>query len=171
MSNQGLFGLPNPANANKSKGGVFNYANLDKDLSLSVADMGKTININTPNNYSVKLPDARQLTSALMTVITNNHTTQFINVKDNNGLVVKTVMPMQSVVFWATSKTTSGGAWIAKKLGGGDLTANNISVGSPTTVASVASGYDSICALSSTQAIAFYQGVSSYPTAHVLTAF
>jgi hypothetical protein len=112
MSNKGLYG--SPTGRKEGVGGVFNYANLDKDLSLSVADMGKAININTPNNYSVKLPDARQLASTLMTVITNNHTTQFINVKDNNGLVVKTVMPMQSVIFWATSKATSGGVWIAK---------------------------------------------------------
>ena len=170
MSNKGLYG--SPTGRKEGSGGVFNYANLDKDLSLSVADMGKTININTPNGYNVKLPDARQLASVMMVVISNFSATQVINVKDNNGLTIKTVMPMQNVVYWATSKTTSGGAWIAKRVGGGDLTASNITVGASTTVASVGSAYESICALSSTQAIAFYfPNTNNYPTAHVLTAF
>ena len=155
MSNNGSFGFVNPANSSTEKA-IAIYRNLDKDFVLSPADMGSTVRIEAPNTYRVRLPDARQLVADLMVIITNASTTTAFDIIDNNGGIIKTVLPLQTAIVWNTSKTTSSGVWTATIMGKGSMT--NISLGAEQNIysTSVAANRIKVCGISDTRAVLFY---------------
>jgi hypothetical protein len=110
MANKGLFGVYcSESRANSSS----NYKTaLDKDLYLSLSEMGKVVSIANSNSYKIFLPDARQIsyTNSMITIV-NKHATNYIEVRSNGNYLIKIIPPNSSQTITNTSKSTSAGEW------------------------------------------------------------
>jgi hypothetical protein len=105
MSNSGLLSSFNPARTTRK------YSNLDKDLQLSLNDMGTSVGIDVANNYSVILPDCRQLKEKVAISIFNMSTST-INLLNNDSGAVKSLSSKQSTSASCTNKSTAAGTWV-----------------------------------------------------------
>lgn len=152
MANKGLFGIYcSESRANSAS----NYtAALDKDLYLSLSEMGKVVSITNNNSYKVFLPDARQISySNSRITIVNKHATNYIEVRSNGNYLIKVIPPISSQTFTNVSKTTAAGEW---------STTNNttpltqIAVVSETTLRNSVAGDPSIIMLTDTLGIMTY---------------
>ncbi len=125
-------GFPTP----KSNRKITSYTNLNKDLVLSPADMGATVIIDNSNGYYVILPDCRLLTVDVKITVVNRSTVNHLNVVDNNGLLIKSIIPQSSTTYACISRLSSGGQWSSTNVSFDLL--NSMQVGVVNTVASVA---------------------------------
>jgi hypothetical protein len=123
---------------------------LTADLTLSVSKMGSIVRIANSNGFKVKLPNATKLTDNRLILITNTGSSS-VDVYDNAGGILKSILAGKTWLFWNTSKTTSAGAWSVSVTGSSAMI--DILVGSKTVVGG---NTTSVCQLTSTTALIAY---------------